>query len=127
MKKWNVEDNIPLSRKDIIHCIRELLFGIELAQTGRITRFDAANALYEEMKAETSMDWEYYKKKYKPIYNKLSTQLRAVAPKDQAKPRREHLLNPTSPEDVERVRERVKQKWERLLEYVAAEKGGTKG
>ena len=122
MKKFTVEDKPALSRKDIIHCLRELLLGIELARTRTIQHFDAANHLYEQMMGETSQEWEYYKKKYKPTYNKLSSELRAAAPKAEAKPRREHLKNPTSPEDVGVAKERVKEKWKTLLATVASER-----
>lgn len=98
-KKWTVEDNAALAKKDILHAIRDLLLGTtllrvapawvtvtkvatvltvvvkldegaELAETGTITHFDAANELAMEMRQETSTEWEYYKRKYQPIYNK---------------------------------------------------------
>ncbi len=107
-KKWTVEDNAALAKKDILHSIRDLLLGTtplrvapaavtvtvakvvvtmltvvvkldegaELAETGTITHFDAANELAMEMRQETSTEWEYYKRKYQPIYNKARTRTR---------------------------------------------------
>jgi hypothetical protein len=49
--------------------------GAELAETGTITRFDAANELALEMRQETSTDWEHYKRKYQPIYNKVHSSM----------------------------------------------------
>jgi hypothetical protein len=46
-----------------------------LAETGTITRFDAANELALEMRQETSTDWEHYKRKYQPIYNKVHSSM----------------------------------------------------
>lgn len=95
-KKWNIEDNIPLSKKDILHAIRDLLLGAmapidaidhthsplfllttgaELAETGTIKNYGVANELALEMRNETSTEWGYYKKKYQPIYNKVNLDL----------------------------------------------------
>lgn len=45
--------------------------GAELAETGTIKNFGVANELALEMRQETSTEWDYYKRKYQPIYNKV--------------------------------------------------------
>jgi hypothetical protein len=157
-KKWTVEDNAALAKKDILHAIRDLLLGTiplaaakvvltmltvvvkldegaELAETGTITHFDAANELAMEMRQETSTEWEYYKRKYQPIYNKARTRtrhnhcscgrhayfggdfswpgqagsrLKLAAPKGEGvEPRRTFLLNPTTPEQLQALRDKL--------------------
>ena len=182
-KKWTVEDNAALAKKDILHSIRDLLLGTtplrvapaavtvtvakvvvtmltvvvkldegaELAETGTITHFDAANELAMEMRQETSTEWEYYKRKYQPIYNKArhdtrhttkpllmrrvrwcptntthdtthththhlrwswsrqaGSRLKLAAPKGEGvEPRRTFLLNPTTPEQLQALRDKL--------------------
>eukprot|EP01087_Luapelamoeba_hula_P011862 TRINITY_DN3282_c0_g1_i6.p1 TRINITY_DN3282_c0_g1~~TRINITY_DN3282_c0_g1_i6.p1 ORF type:complete len:310 (-),score=56.78 TRINITY_DN3282_c0_g1_i6:665-1594(-) len=121
MKKWNLEDNIPLSKKDIIHALRELLFGLQMAQHHRIIDFTAANEYHERMRKEESTDWPHYKAAYHPIYNDLGSQLRQLAPKDDTfTPRREHLKNPRSAQEVEERVELVARKRRELAERQSA-------
>lgn len=111
-KKFKDELKPDHSRKLIIHCLRELLLGIELASTRTILHFGAANHLFEEMKRETSEEWQFYKRKYKPIVFKLLTELR-LDEEDAPKSYCERLKNPASVEDMRLARERVKDKWRR--------------
>lgn len=81
-KKFVNENNKPLGRKNIVNAIRELMFAIQIAKTGRINDFTAANDLKKEVCSCTEEDWEFYKTKFKPISNKLSTEFKKLAPKD---------------------------------------------
>jgi len=105
-KKKNLEENNPaLSKKDVIHCLRELKFGIQLAKYGHIRNFGTANKYVHEMASDTSVDWNEYGKKWQVTYNKLSSKLKKAVAKDPYAPvwigRREHLRNPASPEEME--------------------------
>jgi hypothetical protein len=59
-----------------------MMFGIQIAKTGRIYDFAAANDLKKEVCSCTEENWDYYKNKYKPMFNKLSTEFKKLAPKD---------------------------------------------
>jgi len=76
-------DNLPeTSRKDLVHSIREIMFAIQIAESGRITNFAIANSLWAEVKAETSTNWNYYHEKYKPIWRQMHKRLKEVCPID---------------------------------------------
>lgn len=64
-KKFTLENNKPLGRKDIVNTMREWMFAIQLAETGTIYDFTVANELKTEVNSETEEHWEYYEKKYK--------------------------------------------------------------
>lgn len=75
-----VEDfNPKIAKKSIWHSLRILNFGIQILTEGAISDYTAMNYLYDEIINSTSQDWEYYKTKYKPIYNSLKTEFRKVS------------------------------------------------
>jgi len=53
-----------------------------LARNGKIDNYEAATIYYDQMQKETSEDWNYYEKKYKPIFRKLTKEFQSLAPKD---------------------------------------------
>lgn len=74
--------------KSLFHSLRLVIFGIQIAQQGRITDYGAANKhwleidnYYEGMKASGVYDWEILKAHYQPIYNQLCSEFRKVAEK----------------------------------------------
>ena len=58
------------------------MFGIQIAQTGRIYDMTVANELKKEVCSQTSEDWSFYQKTYKPLFNKYQTQFKSLAPKN---------------------------------------------
>lgn len=80
-KKLTVETNEErIGVKSLFHSLRMLTFGIQLAETGRITDFSEANHYLNEIN-EIGYNWDKLKEKFQPIYNSLSTKFREVAPK----------------------------------------------
>jgi hypothetical protein len=58
------------------------MFGTQLAKHGKIIDYSCANHYWEEIYTNPSLNWDDYKEIYQPIYNKLSTDFRLVAPKN---------------------------------------------
>lgn len=78
-KKLEVAESFDpnVGRKSLWHSLRIIDFGIQILEYGRIVNYDSMNHLYDDIVLSDSTDWEYFKLKYKPIYNKLKTQFRA--------------------------------------------------
>lgn len=80
-KKLTVqEDYAPLiGKKSAWHAVRIIDFGIQLATTGRINDVTSKTLeFFDFMECET---WEEIDKKFRGLYNSLSTEFRKVAPK----------------------------------------------
>lgn len=81
-KKIDKEKDTYIGLKSLFHSLRILNFGIQIASTGRINDYTAANKYWNELKEEGDKDWSYFKGKYQPIYNSLATEFRKLAPKE---------------------------------------------
>jgi Nucleotidyltransferase domain len=81
-KKIAVEQDFRAGWKSLFHSLRILVFGIELAQTGRLTEFSAANAYWEEIWAAQETDWARLQTRWQPVHNVLSSEFRRFAPKE---------------------------------------------
>lgn len=80
-KKIEVERDFKRGKKSLFHSLRILTFGIQLAETGAIQDFQAANQHWWEIYTNPSETWEDYLKIYRPVYNGLCTKFREVCPK----------------------------------------------
>ena len=80
-KKIMVEREYLAGWKSLFHSLRILTFGIELAQTGALTNFAAANAYWDELWAAQETDWPTLQTRWQPVYNGLSSEFRRLAPK----------------------------------------------
>ncbi|WP_309714294.1 nucleotidyltransferase domain-containing protein [Armatimonas sp.] len=81
-KKIAVEQDYLPGWKSLFHSLRILVFGIELARTGALTNFAAANAYWDEIWAAQETDWETLKTRWQPVHNALSSEFRKLAPKE---------------------------------------------
>lgn len=79
-KKFEVEREPYIAKKSLWHSLRILNFGIQLATTGTIQDYTAANHWWKDILANSSVIWDDYKMIYQPIYNALKTEFRKVAP-----------------------------------------------
>jgi len=70
-----------VGKKSLFHSLRIILFGIQIAQWGKITNYEAANIYYDDIVKSEIVEWEYFKNKYQPIYNNLKTEFRKLAEK----------------------------------------------
>ncbi|MEE5181083.1 hypothetical protein JDW21_19400 [Bacillus subtilis] len=67
-----------IGRKSMFHSLRILMFGIQIAEHGKIIDYSCANNLLPDiMNLKT---WEDIKEKYQPIYNQLKSNFKIVAP-----------------------------------------------
>lgn len=82
-KKFTVKEdyNPYIAKKSLFHSLRIIMFGIQIAKYGKIVDYQEANYLWNEIVENENNDWEYYKEKYQPVYNKLKTEFRALAQK----------------------------------------------
>ncbi len=80
-KKIEVEKDYYIGWKSLFHSLRILTFGKTLATTGKII-FNEANEYWFEILNAQQYNWNYFKTKYQPIYNTLSTEFKKVAPKE---------------------------------------------
>jgi predicted nucleotidyltransferase len=77
-KKLTIEKdyNPYIGKKSLWHTLRLLLFGIELMNFDKIYDYHIANEYYDDIVNNENNDWEYYKNKYQPIYNKLHSEFK---------------------------------------------------
>jgi len=80
-KKLEVEHDFYIGKKSIFHSIRILIFGIQLANHGKIVDFSEANGFYTDIVNSNETEWAFFKEKYQPVYNNLASEFRKVAPK----------------------------------------------
>lgn len=83
-KKMTVEKDLDVykGQKSLFHCLRILMFGAQLCKYGKIVDFSQANDFWNDIYYNMKdASWEEYKAKYKPIYNKLHSELVKLAPK----------------------------------------------
>jgi predicted nucleotidyltransferase len=69
------DSNRPKSKKNIVHAIRYLMFGIQTAKYGKVVDFHCANEYYYEVMAKNHDQWETYEAEYMPVVDKLLEEL----------------------------------------------------
>ena len=77
-KKLEVEESYDpkVGKKSLWHSLRIVDFGIQILEHGKIVDYTSMNHLYDDIVKSEETDWEYFKKKYKPVYNALKTKFR---------------------------------------------------
>ena len=77
-KKLEVEESYDpkTGKKSLWHSLRIVDFGIQILEHGKIVNYASMNHLYNEIVKSEETDWEYFKTKYKPVYNALKTKFR---------------------------------------------------
>lgn len=77
-KKLEVAEsyNPAIGKKSLWHSLRIVDFGIQILEYGKIVDYTSLNHLHEEIVMSQNNDWEYFKQKYKPVYNALKTKFR---------------------------------------------------
>jgi predicted nucleotidyltransferase len=64
-------ENKRLSIKKLVHAIRGIKFGIQIAKDGGISDFECANEFYDEIYKLESNNWKDYQKFFLPEYESL--------------------------------------------------------
>ena len=82
-KKLTIEKDYDpyVGKKSLFHSLRIIMFGIQIAQWGKIINYEEANIYYEDIVKSDIIEWDFYKEKYQPIYNNLKTEFRKLAEK----------------------------------------------
>ena len=80
-KKIDKEKDFYIGWKSLFHSLRILNFGIQIAVTGSINDYSAANHYWFDLLHNPQYEWYALEEKYKPIYNELATKFRRAAPK----------------------------------------------
>lgn len=81
-KKLVVEKDNRRGKKSLFHSLRIIDFGIQLAKYGKIQDFKSKVDVWNDIWLNfPDNDWEGLEKKYRPVYNGLSTAFREVCPK----------------------------------------------
>lgn len=80
-KKIDLEADYKRGKKSLFHSVRILTFGIQIATSGKITDYAAANDYWWDIYTNPSVKWADYQREFRPIYNGLCTKFREVAPK----------------------------------------------
>lgn len=78
---WAKEER-ERGKKSLFHSFRILTFGIQIAANKKITDYSAANHIFEEIMTNPANDWEDYRQRWKPEFNKLATEFKKLAPKE---------------------------------------------
>eukprot|EP01129_Flabellula_baltica_P005859 TRINITY_DN2147_c0_g1_i3.p1 TRINITY_DN2147_c0_g1~~TRINITY_DN2147_c0_g1_i3.p1 ORF type:complete len:273 (+),score=48.79 TRINITY_DN2147_c0_g1_i3:306-1124(+) len=68
---WHQEGDYDKSKKNVVHGLRWLYFGLQVLRDGLVTDYTEGNAEWFEIKDCVESDWDYYEKKYRPIYKDL--------------------------------------------------------
>jgi hypothetical protein len=80
--KKRMADEPGPSKKRLFHALRVPMFALELALTGKLTRFDVANDHHLEIVTNPSVDFSDYERLYGPLRDQLRVELeRAVRAK----------------------------------------------
>jgi hypothetical protein len=77
-KKLEVKESYDpkVGKKSLWHSLRIVDFGIQILEHDRIINYSSMNHLYDEIVKSEEVDWEYFKQKYKQVYNSLKTKFR---------------------------------------------------
>lgn len=73
------DDEPEASKKKLFHALRVPLFAVQIAETGVLHDYGAANPYWRDILADERLDWEEYRKAYGPIREGLCDRLAALA------------------------------------------------
>ena len=81
-EKLSIEKDYDLvvGKKSLFHSFRIITYGIQLAEAGKITNYQACNELFYEI-THNYNTWSELFKAYKNKYNNLKSEFRILAPK----------------------------------------------
>jgi len=83
-KKLLVEqDEYDIGVKSLFHSMRIADFGKQIAIKGKVEDFSSMNYLWDEIKYRHDLTWNYLYETYKKDYNRLMSEFRLVAPKEE--------------------------------------------
>jgi len=86
-KKLTVEKdyNLRVAQKSLFHSLRIYMFGIQIAENGKIVDFGCARDLWHDISKVENPHWEYYKATYQKKFNELRSELVKLCPRPEEK------------------------------------------
>lgn len=86
-KKLTVEKdyNPRVAQKSLFHSLRIYMFGIQIAENGKIVDFGCAKDLWHDISKVENPQWEYYKATYQKKFNELRSKLVKLCPRPEEK------------------------------------------
>lgn len=86
-KKLTVEKdyNLRVAQKSLFHSLRIYMFGIQIAENGKIVDFGCAKDLWHDISKVENPHWEYYKATYQKKFNELRSELVKLCPRPEEK------------------------------------------
>jgi len=79
-KKIDLHQEFYLGMKSLFHALRILSFGIQIAEFGKITKWEVANSTWNKIKNQDFKTWQEYKEFWQPEYNRLKSMFKVAAP-----------------------------------------------
>lgn len=82
-KKLTVEKdyNLRIGQKSLFHSLRIYMFGIQIAEHGKITDYMCAKDLWKEIEGVENPVWDTYKEMYQTLFNGYRSKLVELCPK----------------------------------------------
>jgi hypothetical protein len=71
---WNSTADHVVLKKYLVHCFRDVMFGIQITEHSSIVDYHAANEIYKEMMQYDSTEWKFYSSKFYPRLQTLKDQ-----------------------------------------------------
>lgn len=78
-KKIMVANDYKSGIKSLFHSIRVVMFGIQIASTGKIYNFECANDHWKKITSRYNWKWEELDNEFRQIHNNVLTEFRLVA------------------------------------------------
>jgi hypothetical protein len=79
---WSNNANFVQLKKYMVHCFRDILFGMQIVERGTIYDYAAANDIYHEILSDTATDWKFYYSKYYPRLQHLKDKFNEVTDRE---------------------------------------------
>jgi len=79
-KKIDVHQDYYIGMKSLFHSLRILNFGLQLAQSGKIVSYSAANRYWNTISEQNFQRWQPYKDHWQSEYNRLKSEFRKACP-----------------------------------------------
>lgn len=70
-----------LEKKYIVHALRDVLLGIQIARNERIDDYSCANQYFYEIVSCERTDWDHYQRTYYPLYQRLKDEFNSLVDK----------------------------------------------
>lgn len=81
----NLDNEIYRGKKSLYHSLRIISYGIQIAESGRIYKYNVLHDEFCDIISDNSNEWKHYDDKYRTMFNSMMTKFRKLAPKERDK------------------------------------------